>query len=397
MRNADLELEDELEDLARTLSESDLESESGWEGDAPRYVPPGRCTPVGTRVGSFVYSPLDFARIVSFLGVTVSPATLRSAVEAAAAWGVSLASTAALLLDAPNRTGVTRVAFCAAFGVPPTFVPPWRKAGDSWQDLGDLIAIRLRKVAKLLDGGCIQYFALGNSGYCADCKGAFSDPSTYFACSSFHNIYQICLGFPFWRAWKDHDPVTTALILVHEPLHIYYGQAGVHHIPAILDVGKSGNAWCYMNYVARVNGLPVRPVVAATFCPTNACAPLPQPVIDNFKVDHSELQPFHAAPIKQIAQTVVASWKTISPVLIIELMGFADITGPAAHNFDLGQQRAIAVREAIAKAITDQDPAVLGKVMFIPLSGGAEGPIAPNNTNEGRARNRRVEVSLLPS
>ncbi len=138
MRNADFELEAELEELARTLSESDLESEYGWEGDAPRNVPAGRCTPIGKRVGNFVCSPLDLGRIAGSLGVAVSPATLRSAVEAAAAWAVSLASTAALLLDAPNRTGASRVAFCAAFGVPPSFVPPWRKAGNSWRDLGDL-------------------------------------------------------------------------------------------------------------------------------------------------------------------------------------------------------------------------------------------------------------------
>lgn len=389
MLDAELELEAELEDLMSVLSESELESEAEWEAqDAGHHVPPGRCTPTGTRVGSFACSPLDIVNVTTALGVAAAPAALRAGLEAAAAGAASLAATAANSLDMPHRTRASRVAFCAAFGVAPDFVPPWRVSlrGVKWRDLGELVAIRLRDVAKILDGGCIRYFCWGSPAHCPECH---ADPPTYFACSSFLGQYLICLGPGFWQAWQAGDTVTTDLTLLHEALHIYFRRTVSH-------AGRTGNAFCYESYATRINGLPV-PQVTTQACPTGACTPLPPAILDGFGIDKAKLQVWHTPLINQIAHTVVDSWKTTSPIQIVQLMGFADVTGPDAHNFDLGQRRAVAARKGITDAIRALDPAVAGRVAITPLSRGARSPIAPNTTVAGRKRNRRVEVSLLPS
>jgi hypothetical protein len=389
MLDAELELETELEDLMTVLSESELESEARWEAqDAGHHVPPGRCTPIATRVGSFVCSPWDIVKVTTLLGVAVAPATLRAAVEAAAAGAASLASTAANSLDILHRTRVSRVAFCAAFGVAPDFVPPWRATlhgAVKWRDIGELVAIRLRDVAKILDGGCIRYFCWGSPAHCPECH---KDPPDYFACSSFRGQYLICLGPGFWQAWQASDTVTTDLTLLHEALHIYFRRTVSHN-------GRTGNAFCYESYATRINGLPV-PQVTTLACPTGACAPLPPTILDGFGIDKAKLQPFHTPLINQVAHAVVDSWKTTSPIQIVQLMGFTDTTGPVNHNFDLGQRRALAAQKGIADAIRALDPAVAGRVTFIPITRGAQGPIAPNNTVAGRRQNRRVEVTLLP-
>ncbi|MGD0567355.1 MAG: OmpA family protein [Candidatus Sulfotelmatobacter sp.] len=385
MRDAELELEAELEDLVRSISENGLEPEDEWEGYAGAVVPPGRCTPVGTRVGSLTCSPAEHHAIEDLLQMSIPDATLQEAVESAAAGAVSLATTAAGLLDIPSRTRASRVAFCAAFGVAPEFVPPWRATLHGvikWRDLGELVAIRLRDIAKILDGGCIKYFCWGSPAHCPECT---SPQPTYFACSSFLGRYLICLGAPFWQAWQLGDRVNTDLTLLHEALHIYFRRTVAH-------TGRSGNAFCYESFVIRMNGMPV-PEVTTGACPTGACALTPPTILDRFAIDHTELQPFHTPLIRQVAKAVADSWKTASPILIIQLTGFADPTGPAAHNFDLGMGRALSVQNGIRKAL---GPALAGKVSFVPFSRGAQGPIASNATVAGRARNRRVEVSLLP-
>jgi hypothetical protein len=261
MRDIDLEFEAELEDLVERISD-ELESEYEWEGEAPRKAE--RCTPVGTRVGSFTCTDADRANIENLLSMSIPVPTLRNAVESAAGAAVSLTAAAAALLDRPARTAASRAAFCAAFGVAPEFVPPWRatlRGIIKWRDLGELVAIRLRDVVKILDGGCIHYFAWGSPAHCPECTDA---PQTYISCSSFRGLYIICLGTPFWQAWQVGDTVTTDLNLLHEGLHIYFRTTVAHE-------GRTGNASCYQSFVARINGLTVLPRFTAA-CPTGVCA-----------------------------------------------------------------------------------------------------------------------------
>ena len=262
MRDIDREFEAEMEELVERISQSDLQSEYEWEGEAPRKA--GRCTPAGTRVGTFTCTDSDRANIENLLSMSIPVPTLRSAVESAAGAAVSLTTAAAASLDRPARTAASRAAFCAAFGVAPEFVPPWRatlRGVVKWRDLGELVAIRLRDVAKILDGGCIHYFAWGSPGHCPECT---EDPPTYFACSSFRGLYIICLGPGFWQAWQVRDTVTLDLTLLHEALHIYFSTTVAHQ-------GRTGNAFCYESFISRINRLPV-PQVTTQACPLGVCA-----------------------------------------------------------------------------------------------------------------------------
>jgi hypothetical protein len=259
----DMELEQELlESDYKSSLESDL---ADFEAEAESTIPRDRCTPVGVRVGKFNCSAAERSQIRAFLRISVSVATLRAALESAAGRAVSLAMRAANALDKSRRNATTRRIFCEAFGVTPEFVPPWRaslRGVVRWRDLGELVAIRLRDVAKILDGGCIHYFCWGSPAHCPECTGS---PTAYFACSSFRGRYIICLGGLFWRAWRSGDTVTTSSTLLHEALHIYFGRT-------VSDRGRSGNANCYERFAVRLQNLFFHPATAAN-CPAGSCAP----------------------------------------------------------------------------------------------------------------------------
>jgi peptidoglycan-associated lipoprotein len=72
-----------------------------------------------------------------------------------------------------------------------------------------------------------------------------------------------------------------------------------------------------------------------------------------------------------------------------EIEGHTDNTGEAAYNFKLGEERAMAVRDYIAKAHS----VALNRLNII--SYGEEKPVAENKDREGRAQNRRVVIRIL--
>lgn len=71
------------------------------------------------------------------------------------------------------------------------------------------------------------------------------------------------------------------------------------------------------------------------------------------------------------------------------LVGFADSIGPADRNTVLAGQRAEAVREVLA---AEFNPEALRRLQLRTLSFGEQMPIDCNDTDTGRANNRRVEV-----
>ena len=71
----------------------------------------------------------------------------------------------------------------------------------------------------------------------------------------------------------------------------------------------------------------------------------------------------------------------------IRIEGHTDSTGSANANQVLSQRRAEAVRDALVAAGIDA-------ARMTAVGVGAERPVAPNDTAEGRARNRRVDVIL---
>jgi len=100
----------------------------------------------------------------------------------------------------------------------------------------------------------------------------------------------------------------------------------------------------------------------------------------NFETGSTKLTPESAPTVESLVVILKAY-----PNVAVRLEGHTDSTGDADANKKLSLDRAIAVREImIARGIAD---ARIGTDGY-----GPEKPIAPNETEEGRAKNRRTEL-----
>jgi OmpA-OmpF porin, OOP family len=100
----------------------------------------------------------------------------------------------------------------------------------------------------------------------------------------------------------------------------------------------------------------------------------------NFDTDSDRLKPESAAVLKQVSAGLIKN-----PDLKLEIDGYTDSVGDAAHNLDLSKRRAEAVRTVLI-AQFGVDASRLTANGF-----GAGKPLGSNDTPEGRAQNRRVE------
>jgi outer membrane protein OmpA-like peptidoglycan-associated protein len=89
--------------------------------------------------------------------------------------------------------------------------------------------------------------------------------------------------------------------------------------------------------------------------------------------------------LKQLAQSAIGT-----PGYIVEVTGYADSRGSAAMNTRLSEARAKAVITYLM-----QQGGVPVRNIVAPGAMGEYGAAAPNETKEGRAENRRVEVKVL--
>jgi peptidoglycan-associated lipoprotein len=86
---------------------------------------------------------------------------------------------------------------------------------------------------------------------------------------------------------------------------------------------------------------------------------------------------------------VVNQLKTKQQNMFIEIEGHTDATGSSELNERLGLERG----EAVKRYLYEQHQIPLHRMNVI--SFGEEKPVAPNNTRQGRAQNRRVVVKVL--
>jgi hypothetical protein len=210
------------------------------------------------KVRYFSCNSTDHKKIETLLSMSVTSASLREAVETAAATAVSWAYKAIASLRVSPRNASTISIFKKAFAQQPDWNPSWKTSQMKWFDWGDLIATRLEKAALILNGGHIKYFCYGSKSYCSECT---NPASSYISCSSFKGRYTICLGDHFWLDWKNRKFDSLASNLLHEALHIYFGTTVAHS-------GRSGNASCYQRFVSAINGKPLLARLA-TRCPAS--------------------------------------------------------------------------------------------------------------------------------
>ncbi len=103
-----------------------------------------------------------------------------------------------------------------------------------------------------------------------------------------------------------------------------------------------------------------------------------------FHTDSSTLSPEAKSVIIDVARTLAAQ-----PGYEIRIMGHTDSRGTVEHNQKLSESRARSVLEALKKEPA-MDPA-----RFSFKGYGESKPVATNETPEGRAKNRRVEILIL--
>ena len=99
----------------------------------------------------------------------------------------------------------------------------------------------------------------------------------------------------------------------------------------------------------------------------------------NFEVDSDQL----TARAKEVLDSLAADWAKAKPSAV-SVVGHTDSVADDAHNLDLSKRQAKAVGDYLA-----------GKVPGLSLTTDGKGeaePIGDNQTEEGRAQNRRVEI-----
>ena len=102
-----------------------------------------------------------------------------------------------------------------------------------------------------------------------------------------------------------------------------------------------------------------------------------------FAVGETELLPSAEQNLDDVIELLESE-----PDKAIRIEGHTDSTGPAALNLRLSEERARAVRDALVELGIDAS-------RLNAVGMGEDFPIATNTTEEGRARNRRVDVIVL--
>lgn len=100
-----------------------------------------------------------------------------------------------------------------------------------------------------------------------------------------------------------------------------------------------------------------------------------------FDFDKAEIKPESAPQLEQL----VAFLKN-NPAMNVLIVGHTDDQGAFDYNLSLSQKRAQAVVDTLATKHG------VARSRLIPAGAGMVAPIASNRTEEGRARNRRVEI-----
>ena len=101
----------------------------------------------------------------------------------------------------------------------------------------------------------------------------------------------------------------------------------------------------------------------------------------------------NSAKLTMNAETIlndVAATLTSSPGFNVELQGHTDSTGSDSYNMNLSQNRAKSVKSYLVGSGVESS-------RLTATGYGEEQPVASNDTKEGRAENRRVELKVLGS
>ncbi|MFE5842079.1 OmpA family protein [Streptomyces niveus] len=99
-----------------------------------------------------------------------------------------------------------------------------------------------------------------------------------------------------------------------------------------------------------------------------------------FDKDSADISPKAEKEIRSVATEIVKT----HPTRTVQVIGYTDNLGSAAHGLTLSRQRA----EAIKKVLENAAPGVKFRAKGL----GEKNPVADNRTEKGRERNRRAEI-----
>ena len=105
-----------------------------------------------------------------------------------------------------------------------------------------------------------------------------------------------------------------------------------------------------------------------------------------FEFDKSELNSEGKTVVKKISTELNKN----DVVGVLNIEGHTDSKGTKEYNQNLSEKRAKSTENEFKKNITNS------KIQYEVKGYGEERPIADNNTEEGRAQNRRVEILIIP-
>ena len=103
-----------------------------------------------------------------------------------------------------------------------------------------------------------------------------------------------------------------------------------------------------------------------------------------FPLNRHELSPEAQQRLAELVQRL----KSDNHNVYLEIQGYTDSTGTPEYNEKLGEARA----ESVRRFLNEQGVALnrMGTISY-----GQDHPVAPNETREGRAQNRRVAIVVL--
>jgi outer membrane protein OmpA-like peptidoglycan-associated protein len=102
-----------------------------------------------------------------------------------------------------------------------------------------------------------------------------------------------------------------------------------------------------------------------------------------FETDSAKLAPGSADLVKRVAEAMKKN-----PNLKLSVVGHTDNTGDYNYNVQLSERRAKAFAEALIK-----EGVAANRLTAVGV--GPQSPVATNDTPEGRAQNRRVELVVM--
>jgi len=103
----------------------------------------------------------------------------------------------------------------------------------------------------------------------------------------------------------------------------------------------------------------------------------------NFDFDKSEIRPDASVILDEVVSLLSGA-----PDVQVRVEGYTDATGPDAYNQGLSERRAASVRKYLAEH-------GIAASRLTSAGFGESKPISTNDTREGRALNRRVELQVL--